>query len=78
MLQEIWILPTWFIFPPKGCLIVFSALRGCLAVFFALRDCLGQIFGLLGILLCFDSTHYPKFWTGFWLGNEENWNLCSS
>ena len=31
----------WFIFHPKGYLVVFSALRGCLAVLSALRDCLG-------------------------------------
>ena len=59
----------WFISHPKGCLVVFSALRGCLVVFSVLRGCLGWILGLLGILPYFDPTHCPEFGTSFWLGN---------
>ena len=40
---------------------MFSTLRGCLANF-----------GVVGMLPCFDSTHCPKFGTGFRLGNEGN------
>ena len=46
--------------------------------FSALKGCFGRILGLLGMLLCFDPTHYPKFGIGFWLGNEGNLDLCSS
>ena len=59
---------VWFIFHLKGCLVVFSSLRGCWAVFSALRGCLGRILGLLGMIPCFDPTHYLEFETGFRLG----------
>ena len=49
-----------------------------MAVFSTLRGCLGRILGLLGMLPCFDPTHYPKFRTDFWLGNEGNLDPCSS
>ena len=67
----------YFFFHPKGCLVVFFDLRGCLAMFSALMGCLGQILGLLGMLPSFDPTHYPKFGTGFWLGNGGNLDSCS-
>ena len=43
-----------------------------------LRGCLGWILRLLGMLPCFDPTHYPEFETGFWLGNGGNLDSCSS
>ena len=68
----------WFIFHPKGSLVMFSSLRGCLAACSALCGCLGWTLGLLGMLPCFDPTHCPEFGTGFWLGNRGNLDLCSS
>ena len=47
-------------------------------MFSTLRGCLGRILGLLGKLHCFNPTYYPEFGTGFWLGNEENLDVCSS
>ena len=56
---------------------MFSNLRDCLAMFFSLEGCLAN-FGVVGILPCFDLTHWPDFGIGFRLGNRGNLDSGSS